>query len=166
MISIAMSPGIQEELLPAKVVFIFFSAVFFIGVIYFMFTSTYLKYQFITDVVEFFHIQPAAARKMAKKWKRIQKMADSGIEANYKLSLIEADDLLEDVLTNKGFSGETFEERIKQAGEIQIPNLERVLQAHQTRNQAVYEPDYQLKIERLRELLEVYKEAIKGVEYF
>ncbi len=161
-----MSSELQREFLPAKVVFIFFSVVFFIAIVYFMFRSTYLKYQFIIDVTEFFQIQPAAARKMAKRWKRIQKMADSGIESNYKLALIEADDLLDNVLKNKGFSGETFEEKIKQAGEIQIPDSERILQAHQTRNQAVYEPDYQLEAERLREILEVYKETIKNVEFF
>lgn len=161
-----MSPELQRELLPAKVVFIFFSIVFFIWIVYFFFASTYLKYQFIIDVVEFFHIQPAAARRLAKIWKRIQKMADSGIESNYKLALIEADDLLDNVLKNKGFSGETFEERIKQAGEIQVPDSERILQAHQTRNQAVYEPDYQLEVERLREILEVYKETIKNIEFF
>lgn len=165
-VSIAMSPELQQEFFPAKVIFIFFSVVFFIGVVYFMFVSSYLKYQFVIDVTEFFQIQPAGARKVAKRWKRIQKMADSGIESDYKLALIEADDLLQDVLKDKGFSGETFEERIKQAGEIQIPDLERVLQVHQTRNQVVYEPDYQLGLERLREVLEVYKEAIKNIEFF
>lgn len=165
-LSLIMSPDIQKELFPAKVVFIFFSIVFFIAIIYFMLVSSYLKWQFVVDLREFFSWQPVGVRRITQRWKKIQKRIEAGTEPELKLAVIEAEDLLNDVLDDKGVPGETFEEKIKQVVKIQLPNLEEVLEAHKTRNAVVYEPDYKLNLEQAKKILEIYERAIKSVESF
>jgi len=167
LINLLASPELQRELLPAKVVFIFFSIIFFVGVIYLMFTSSYLKYQFIIDVRSFFAWQPASVQRIARRWKRIQKRMETGIEQEYKLAVIEADDLLRDVLEEKGFKEEeAFEEIIRKAGKGLLPNMDAILEAHKVRNFIVHDPNYKLDVDAAKHLLDIYEEGIKNIESF
>ena len=165
-ISLIVSPDLQRELLPVKVVLIFFSIVFFVFIIYFFARSTYLKYQFVLDVREFFSIESASLRKFSRRWKRIQQRIGTGVEAEYKLAIIEAEDLLNDLLEGKGIKGENFEERINQIEKTQLPNLDEVLEAHKTRNDIMHDPNYKMESERAKKVLDIYEKAIKGIESF
>ncbi|MBU4274894.1 hypothetical protein KKE19_03745 [Patescibacteria group bacterium] len=166
LINLIKSPGIQEELLPAKIVLIFFSIVFFVAVVYLMFTSSYLKYQFVVDLRSFFDWQPAGVQKIIRRWKKIQKRIATGSESEYKLAVIEADDLFRGVLEEKGFKGKTFEEIIGQVEKIAMPNMDEVLEAHKIRNSIVYDPNYKLDSDRAKQLLDIYERGIKNVESF
>lgn len=165
-INLIKSPELQSELLPAKIVFIFFSIFFFVSVIYFMFNSTYLKYEFLIDMEAFFDWQPGGSQKIAKRWKKIQKKIEIGTDYEYKLAVIEADDLLKDVLEDRGFKGKTLEERIEKVEETQLPNADEVIEAHKTRNSIVYNPDYKLDRDQVKKILNVYEQAIKNIESF
>ncbi len=165
-INLIKSPELQRELFPAKVIFIFFSVSLFVSIIYLMFTSSYLKYQFVVDLRAFFAWQSASLQKIIRRWKRIQKRIETGSEYEYKLAIIEADDLFRDVLEDKGFAGKTFEERIKQVEKTQLPNLEEILEAHKIRNSVVYDPDYKLNSDRAKQVLGFYERGIKNIESF
>ncbi|MEK7541156.1 MAG: hypothetical protein AAB529_02925 [Patescibacteria group bacterium] len=157
------SPDLQEMLFPVKLVFVFFTMFFFVAVIYFMVNSSYLKYQFIEDVTEFFSWQAYGVREIANRWKKIQKRIESGVESEYKLALIEADDFLNKLLEDRGFKGEKFEELINNAGKIILPNLDEILSAHETRNSIVYNPDYKIDIDQVKKILAVYEAATKNI---
>lgn len=165
-IELAKSPQLQSELWPAKVVFIFFSICFFVATVYLMLTSSYLKYQFIIDLRSFFDWQSASLQKIIKRWKRIQKRIETGTEYEYKLAIIEADDLFKDVLEEKGFKGKTFEERINQVDGTQLPNLDEIIEMHKIRNSIVYDPDYKLSRDHAKQVLGTYERAIKNIESF
>ncbi|MBI2050078.1 MAG: hypothetical protein HYT35_01305 [Candidatus Staskawiczbacteria bacterium] len=155
-------PDLQDMLFPVKLVFIFF-AVFFLGaIVYFMANSSYLKYQFLEDVTEFVSYQAYGLRAITNRWKKIQKRAESGVDAEQKLALIEADDFLKEMLEERGFQGETFEELAKNAGKILLPNLDEILLAHEIRNSIVYNPDYKIDSDRAKNILSIYESAIKN----
>ena len=165
-IDLIKSPEIQNELLPAKVVFILFSIFFFASIIYFMFNSTYLKYEFLVDLGHFFDWQPAGSQKTVKRWKKIQKRVEAGSDYEYRLAIIEADELLKDVLTDRGFKGKTIEEKIAKVEKTQLPNTDEVIEAHKTRNSIVYNPDYKVDRDQIKKILNVYEDAIKSIESF
>lgn len=165
-IDLIKSPEIQNELLPAKVVFIFFSLFFFASVVYLMFKSSYLKYEFLIDMEAFFDWQPGGSQKIAKRWKKIQKKIETGTDYEYKLAIIEADDLFKDVLEDRGFKGKTLEERIEKVEETQLPNADEVIDAHKARNSIVYNPDYKLDRDQVKKILNIYEQAIKNIESF
>ena len=165
-IAYIFSPGLQEELFLVKVVFIFFSVIFFAAVMFLLFTSSYLKQQFWQDTTDFFAWKAYGLRKVIRRWKKIQKRIDTGSEAEYKLAIIEADDFLDEILENKGYPGKDFEERVKQVEIIQLPNLEEILEAHILRNSIVYDPDYRLDLDQAKRILEIYERGIKNIEAF
>ena len=96
------SPALQDYLFPVKLVFASFGMFFLAMVIYFMINSSWLQYKFLEDTTEFFSWQSYGAREISKKWDRIKKRIESGTESDYKLAIIDADDLLMEGLDNRG----------------------------------------------------------------
>ncbi|MBI3631590.1 MAG: hypothetical protein HY219_01860 [Candidatus Staskawiczbacteria bacterium] len=157
------SPDLQDTLFPVKLIFVFFTMFFLAAVIYFMTNSSYLKYQFFEDITEFISWQAYGLREIANRWKKIQKRAESGAEAEYKLALIEADDFLREMLEDRGFTGKSFEELINNAGKIVLPNLDEILKAHEIRNSIVYNPDYKIDLDRVKKILLIYETTTKNI---
>ena len=112
------SSQIQDMLWPVKIVFILCSVFFLIFVIYFMVNSSWLQYNFLEDMTEFFSWKSYGQREMTKQWSRIKKRTESGTLSDYKLAIIDADDFLEEVLDDGGYEGKDFEESINKAGRM------------------------------------------------
>ena len=165
-ISVLTSQALQDELFPAKVIFVFFGLAFFILLVYFVFNSSFLQRLFIGDIVDFFDIEPVGLRKIARRWKIIQKRVDVGTEYEYKLAVIEAEELFNDVLTDKGFPGKTFDERIREVEKVQLPNVEEILEAHKIRNMVAYDPNYKITKDEARKVLTVFEKGIRSIEAF
>jgi hypothetical protein len=157
------SSQIQDILFPVKLIFLLCAAFFLVFVIYFMLNSSWLQYKFLEDVSEFFSWQAYGQRQLSKQWSRIEKRTESGTESDYKLAIIDADDFLAEVLDDRGYDSETFEESIQKAGKLIAPILEDVLRAHETRNLIVYNPDYKLSIAEAKKILETYESAAKDI---
>ena len=157
------SPQLQDMLLPAKLIFIFFSLFFLIFVIYFMFNSSWLQYKFLEDVTEFFSWQAYGQREMSKQWDKIRKRTESGAESDYKLAIIDADDFLNEILDKRGYEGKDFNEVIEKAGGMISPILKDVINAHETRNYIVYNPDFKLSTDQAKKVLETYEAAVRNI---
>jgi hypothetical protein len=157
------SSQIQDMLFPIKMIFVLFTLFFLMAVVYFMLNSSWLQYKFLEDVTEFFSWQAFGQREMQKQWDRIKKRTESGTESDYKLSIIDADDFLGEVLDNRGYEGRDFADTIKKAGSLIAPILDDVLQAHEVRNSIVYNPDYKLSTVEAKRVLETYESAAKGI---
>ena len=166
LVTVLTSQDIQNELWPAKAVFIFFTFAFLAGIIYFILVSSFLKHRILLDFRDFFDLNPTPLRRIIRRWKTIEKRLTSGSEYEYKLAIMEVDDLFNSVLLDKGFAGMTFEDRVSQIKKIQLPNPEEVLQAHQERNTVAHDPNYRVTKEHAKKLLEVYEKAIKSIESF
>jgi len=157
------SANIQRSLLPIKVVFIFFGFFFLGAVIYFYIRSSYMKYQFLQDTVEFLSWQPYGLRQINKQWRKIMQIIGAGSEKEYKLAVVQADDLLYKTLEERGYEGESFEQLLKNAREKIIPIFSNILSAHSVRNSIIYEPDYKLDIETAKKIMDLYEKAIKNI---
>jgi hypothetical protein len=157
------SSQIQDMLFPVKLVFVAFAMFFLAFVIYFMINSSWLQYKFLEDVTEFFSWQAYGSREMSKRWSKIRKRTESGTESDYKLAIIDADDLLEEVLDNRGYEGKDFQEVVEKAGRLLSTILSDVLRAHEVRNSIVYDPDYKLSPDQAKKLLDIYESAVNNV---
>ncbi len=154
------SPVIQDHLFGIKLVFYFFTIFFFAGVMYFYFNSSYLQQQFVQDTTEFFSWQPYGLREINKRWSRIIKKTESGDPAEFKLAIIEADDVLYQILEEMDYDGETFDD-VLAAASRKVPNYEDVVYAHAARNSIVYNPDFTIDMEEAKRILAMYESAIK-----
>ena len=157
------SPSIQDQLFWVKLVFVFFTVFFFCAVMYFYVNSSYLHYQFLQDVTEFFSWQAYGLIEINKRWNKITRKLAQGNENDYKLAIIEADEFLHHTLEERGYKGDTFEELVNHAGRRLLPNFEDILDAHAVRNSIVYNANYVIDVEQAKKMLADYEHAIKNI---
>jgi len=162
-INFVNSPSIQDILFPIKLVFILFAAFFFCVVIYFYFESSYLQYQFLEDVTEFFSWRAYGFRDLERRLKSIMKNTASGTERGYKLAVVEAEEFLYKTLEDAGYEGETFEDLITSAKRRIRFNEKEILIDHTVRNSIVYDVNYRLDTTVAKKILADYESLIKNI---
>jgi hypothetical protein len=140
-------------------------ASFFLGfIIWALINTTWLKRLILWDLKEFLTYRPYKSKEFIKKWKKIKERIDSGIEAEAKLALIDADSLLDKALKEQGYSGESLGERLEKLTVEILPNLSEVLQAHKIRNNIVHDPTYKLNLEEAKNALAIYEKALTNLD--
>lgn len=149
-----------------KIAFIVIGALFLLGIIFLLLKNSWLKRRFFEGWTEFFIYRPFGVKKTFKQWTKVLKRLDTGKEADYKLAIIEADGLLNDILKKIGYNGKTMAKILEQLDVTILPNIEQVWKVHKIRNNVVHDPDYELRLEQAREALEIYEKTFRDLEMF
>jgi hypothetical protein len=153
-------------LLILKIVFLILALISLIGISLFLFKSSWFKRILLWDLAEILTYRPFGVRKMVRAWAKIMARLEIGTEAEYKLAVIEADLMLEDILKRMGYAGTTLGERLEKLTAATLPNIEQVWEAHKTRNSIVHDPDYRLSLDQTRKTLAIYEQALKDLQAF
>lgn len=151
-------------ILVIKIIFLALSALFIIGIIFFLSQSSFLKISYFMDMTEFFTYRPFGVKKMVSDWAKITRRLDTGLESEYKLAIIEADSVLGDILKKMGFAGETLGERLEKLTIASLSNIEEVREAHRIRNNIVHDPDYRLTLDDAKKLISTYEKSLVDLQ--
>ena len=165
-ISFLLYPDFSGILGTIRTVFIIISALLFTAIVIFILRTSWLRHRAIEDLTEFVSYRPLEKGKSLKRWSAIEKKIAAGTEDDYKLAVIEADNLVDEVLEKMDIKGDTIEDRLKQVDSVILKNIDDVWEAHKVRNNVVHDPDYQLTLERAKETIELYREALKNLGFF
>jgi len=162
-----ISPQITNSttFLILKIIFIVISLALF-GFIIFTLTggTLWLKRLILWDLQEIITFRPFGVRRIVKQWLGIKARLETGLEAEYKLAVIEADLMLDETLKRMGYGGETLGERLGKLTVISLPNLEEVKGAHKIRNNIVHDPDYRLSLNETKKVIAVYEKALTDLQ--
>lgn len=164
--NLVLYPDFEGFLLLAKSIFIVVSLVFLGGISVLFFSTTWSYRAFFEDASEAVTARPYGAKKAYREWLIIKSKVESSKERERKLALIQADNLLEEILDKMGYKGNTLEERLSAMDKVLIPNLDEIRKAHSMRNSIVYNPDTKLDASDLREALSAYDKAFQEMEIF
>jgi hypothetical protein len=165
-ISFIFNPTFSGWLLILKILFIVVALILLGFIIFALAKTSWLKRLWVWDLVEFFSFRPYGVRKVVKDWAKITARLETGLESEYKLAVIEADSILNDILKRMGFGGETLGERLEKLTVATFPNLEQIWGAHKIRNNIVHDPDYRLTLDEARRVLEIYEQALRNLQAF
>jgi uncharacterized membrane protein len=80
------------------------------------------------------HRQSSSSGGVGDSWKRIDNYVRSENPSDWKIAILEADNLLEEVITQMGYQGDTFGEKLKSIKPAQFPYLDHAWEAHKFRN--------------------------------
>ncbi|MEI7512257.1 MAG: hypothetical protein WCK01_02235 [Candidatus Uhrbacteria bacterium] len=97
--------------------------------------------------------------KVRETWRQIEETSDHGI-MGAKLSVIEADKLLDGVLRSMVIPGETLGERLKSAA-YTYKDIHKVWPAHKLRNQLVHDSTFEITISQAKRALKDYEAALR-----
>ena len=97
--------------------------------------------------------------QIKQTWAEIEKNSEQGI-MGMKLSVIEADKLLDSVLRSMAVPGETMGERLK-ATEYKFQKIREVWPAHKLRNQMVHDSSFDMSMKQGKRALKEFEAALK-----
>ena len=136
---------------------------FLLAIVIILLRTDWLKHLFLQTLVEFFTFHPYGYRKITKKWAKIIRRLDTGSESEFKLAVIEANDMLDTKLKTLGYEGKNLEERLKKISPVVLPNFEEIKKAIEIRNNIVRNPDYILSLDEARKTLAIYEQALRDL---
>jgi len=118
---------------------IFFSLVFFIAIIYLNIQTKALGRHHGADHA---HTQsasrPQAPREPDRRWKEIMNKLNSPNESDWRFAIIEADIILDDMLTRMGYFGEGIAEKLKRVEPSDFRTIQSAWEAHKVRNNVAH----------------------------
>ena len=159
-IQFLINPQFSGWLLVIKIFFIVLSLIF-LGVIIFALVKTkWLKRMIIWDLQEFFSYRPFILRKTEKGWRKIKARLGTEMESESKLAVIEADKMIDDILSQMGFKGKDLGEKLEKLTIKSLPNIEEVKEAHKIYNNIIHDPSYKLSLEEAKKALLTYEKAL------
>lgn len=98
--------------------------------------------------------------KYRSRWLTIEQQLKRDETHSYQICVLNADKLLDQALQEKGVSGTTMGERMKQT---KWSNANNVWSAHKLRNRIAHEPDVRLDYDGARRALAAFKQALKDL---
>ncbi len=101
---------------------------------------------------------------MRKKWKKITDRLISDNSSQYKVAILEADMLVNKILSDMHIPGSNMIEKLEFLQPEQVPNREELKQAHLIRNKIIHEKDFTVEKEKAREILEIFERFLLYLE--
>lgn len=98
---------------------------------------------------------------VASRWQTIEQAATTGA-SGLKQSVSEADKLLDYVMRQEGYPGNTMAERLKRA-QSRLSDRESVWQAHKLRNAFAHDVEHDLVPAQARQAIQAFKQALRDL---
>jgi len=160
-------PEMTGWLLGAKIFFILFNLGVIAFIIYVWASTIYLRRLFIWDLVEFFTFRAFNVKLIDKEWRRIKKRLITQKSVEMKLAVIEADVLMNDVLSRQGYSGKNL---YRQAGwsprRMTFSDLPMLKEADRLYRQLVENPAVPLDYQTAKTAILSFEQGLKDVSAF
>jgi len=103
--------------------------------------------------------------KLLKKWDKITANITSDNESLWKVAIIEADNIIDDLIRRMGYKqGENMSERLAAINPGQIDNIEELRRAHDVRNRIIHEENFKLDKKQATEIIGYYENFLKYFE--
>lgn len=96
------------------------------------------------------------------KWERVIAHLNSANAADWRLAIIEADVLLDELLKSAGYHGETLGERLKSVERSDFLTIDNAWEAHRVRNQVAHQgADFPLNEREAKRAIALYESVFK-----
>lgn len=96
------------------------------------------------------------------RWNRILEHARGTDEHTWRLAILEADIMLNELLDLQGYKGETIAEKMKQVSRTQFNSIDDAWEAHRARNKVAHEGvEYHLSEREKNHIVNLYQRVFK-----
>ena len=138
---------------------------FLAGVVYYIVALRNLKRLRAMDVVNLRGEEAEEPEMRSVRWEEIKKHLQSDASSEWKIAILEADALLDDILTRTGYEGESLGERLKKIEPSDFEHLQDVWDAHKVRNRIAHDAEYDITKPAAEEVIKKYESALKELRY-
>ncbi len=100
------------------------------------------------------------------KWEVVEKHLNSESENDWRLAILEADIMLDQLLRSRGFVGENLGEMLKGSNKGDFQTLDQAWEAHKIRNTIAHEGiNYALSAREARRIIGLFEEVFREFDY-
>jgi hypothetical protein len=147
------------------------SAILLFGIIYSIMRARQVRREQKIELAE--HVVRAAERRAKTvgqttnpKWDRVLEHLRSENQSDWRLSIMEADIMLEELLNALGHHGESIGEKLKAVEPSDFTNLDAVWEAHKVRNAIAHEGgDFTLTQREAKRVINLYRLAFEEFKF-
>jgi len=158
-------PPEDAVFLAAKIFFILFDLGVIAFIIYIWTTTIYIKRLWLIDLVEFFTYRSYTSRAIDNDWIRIKKRLLTQKEVEFKLAVIDADLLVNDVLTRAGYEGKALADKLQKVPNI-FSDREAMIEADWAYQNVVNDSKFRLDYPRTKKIILTFEQCLKDVLAF
>lgn len=166
----ASAPGVYDTLFQEWSSFVVFSMLFTLG-----FSAV-----IIYCAVRMFQIRQGERRKFAAmqqtvtahdvpksllRWEHIKEEASSESEKSWRLAILEADIMLNELLDSLGYKGETMADKMRSADKAEFRTLDLAWEAHRYRNRIAHEAGIILNARDVRRVINDYEKIFREFKF-
>jgi len=109
---------------------------------------------------------PQDAGEKHERWEVVQTHIESNNPSDWKLAIIEADAILDDMVKKIGYSGDNLGERLKSVEVSDFTSIQSAWEAHKVRNQIAHEGvGFELTHREARRVVELYRDVFEEFKY-
>ncbi len=137
---------------------------FLIFIVFALIKSSYLRYLLWYDVKEFLTYRAFGVRKFTKQWEALVLRLEAGSQEEYKLALIEADNLLDEAMRRVGYAGQSLSEKLAKLSPVMLSNVKEAEEVHQMRDTIVHDPNFVLTLDQARKAMAVYEKSFQDLD--
>jgi large-conductance mechanosensitive channel len=100
------------------------------------------------------------------RWQRVEEYMTSLNPSDWKVAILEADNILDEITTRMGYAGTTLGERMKKIPASEFPYLEEAWEAHKIRNAVAHKgTDYALSRSDAEHVINTYYRIFAALGY-
>jgi len=139
----------------------------FILVFYLIFLlnkNTWLKRLILEDWEEFLTWKAFGIKTEEKSWRRIKDRLLTDQEHEYKMAVMEADNMLSDIIHKMEYGAKADVETLNSLPATVFLNIEEVKWAHSLNESIAHDPDFRLSTEDARKALDAYEKFFIDAE--
>lgn len=101
-----------------------------------------------------------------ERWEVVINHLNSGNPAEWKLAIMEADNILDEMVEKMGYAGENLGERLRAVEQSDFNTIQSAWEAHKVRNKIAHEgSEFQLSEREARRIVGLYEKVFKEFEY-
>jgi hypothetical protein len=101
-----------------------------------------------------------------ERWQRALSLAETDDPNSWRLAILEADVLLDEILRKRGYQGESIGERLKAIDQSELQTLEQAWEAHKVRNSIAHEgSQYQITKREAQRVIDLYRQVFEELEF-
>ncbi len=112
------------------------------------------------------HLHEEVGGSKNERWSKTLSYLFSQHASDWKLAIIEADSMLENLMDQLGFRGETLGDRLKLANQENFPNLTKAWEVHTVRNRIAHEGlAFELSQHEAKRVIALYEQIFHEYGY-
>ena len=152
------TPFFAENSWWIKIVSVVLSALFLWGTVYIIIRTNYFeikKEQFLDTLGKDY----LSRHRSLRGWQQIKKRLHSQEQNDWKLAILEADYILNEILKRSGYLGGRMEDKLDLITSAQLANVEDVWRAHGIRDKISKDPTFAITRQEAVETVAVYRRS-------